>query len=304
MKEKSTIQLYDVGTFTSRFMPSDELGALLKSDAGKFFIVRVEEMYRLVQQRVPPSRATTHTCLYLTEGRAIMNIGGRMYSIGPDEMLFVPAGQIFSFEEGDVNRGYLCNFHDDIVIGKFGKSDLLRDFEFLRIWGNPRITLDPPTSEFVRHIFRRMLLDYAENGLRNPEIIQPYLITLLCEVNRAYGPVVGDRQVPAVTIANRFSELVFSSFRSIHLVADYASRLNITPNHLNKTVKAVTGKSPTRWIDEAILVEAKVLLRQSDLSISEIALEVGFEDQSYFARLFKRYEGITPTEFRRMIDRS
>ncbi len=296
------IPLHDVRSFTSRFMPSGELDSMLREGFGKFFIVKVENMYRLVKGPVPPSRSTTHSCIYLTQGEATMNIGSRVYTIGKDEMLFVPAGQVFSFRESDVNKGYLCNFHSDMLAGKFGGSDLLREFEFLRIWGNPKLRLDRSTSLFVRHIFSRMLFDYVRNGLRNLDIIQPYLITLLCEANRAYTPVVRSGKAAAVTIANRFNELVFAHFRSRRLVSEYAALLNITPNHLNKTIKAVTGKSPTQWINEAIVLEAKVLLGQSALSVSEIALEVGFDDPSYFARLFRKCEGITPSEFRRKIE--
>jgi AraC family transcriptional regulator, transcriptional activator of pobA len=87
-------------------------------------------------------------------------------------------------------------------------------------------------------------------------------------------------------------------------VADYASLLNVTPNHLNKCVKGITGKSPTQWIDEVLVSEAKTLLLQSRLSVQEIALSIGFEDPSYFTRLFRKYEEVTPTAFRKMIEKS
>jgi hypothetical protein len=108
------------------------LDALLKSEFGKFFIVRVEEMIRLIRLPVPPIRAQTHTFIYLTSGEAVMSIGSETYKIFKDECLVVPAGQIFSFANLDINQGYLCNFGDDFIIGKFGKSELLQDFEFRR----------------------------------------------------------------------------------------------------------------------------------------------------------------------------
>ena len=78
--------------------------------------------------------------------------------------------------------------------------------------------------------------------------------------------------------------------------------LHITPNHLNKSVRKITSQSPTKWIDEAIVLEAKVLLHQTHLSISEVAAEAGIPDASYFSRLFKRYVGVTPMRFRQMIE--
>ncbi|GAB3935889.1 helix-turn-helix domain-containing protein [Larkinella terrae] len=299
----SDIKLYDTRAFTATFMPSDELNAILKGDIGKFFAVRVEDMYRHVHRAVPASRSTIHSCLFITEGEASIKIGSELFTIHQHEMLIVPAGQVFSFEENEVNKGYLCGFHTDFLLEKFGNS-VVKDFDFLRVWGNPMIKPDPDSARFIEQVMHRLLFDYSRSGLRNPELLQAYLLALLCEINRVYRPVSVGNPTSSVAITNRFRELLFSMIRTKHLVSDYASLLNITPNHLNKTVKAMTGKSPTKWIDETILLEAKVLLCQTSLSVSEIAFEVGFGDSSYFTRLFKKYEGRTPTEFRRMIEKS
>lgn len=304
MSKKAPIKTYNAQVFTARYMPSKELQALLRKEFEKFLIIPVEEMYRHVRGTVPPSRSAAHSCLYLTEGAASMKIGSEHYTIHKGELLFVPAGQVFSFAEGDVNKGYLVHFHNDILVGKFGRSDLHKDFEFLHVWGNPVVKPDKQTNQFVLHLFKRLLVEYREHGISKLDLLQPYFITLLCEVNRAYQPLNPEGQPAAIHLVNQFRQLLFTHLTTHHRVADYAAMLNISPNHLNKTVKAVTHKPPTKWIDEAILQEAKVLLYQSDFPISEIAMAVGMEDQSYFTRLFKKYEGVTPSEFRRMIEKS
>lgn len=304
MTNSAKIKLYDAKSFTSKFMPSDKLKDIIKVEEHKFFITRVEEMYQLVRHNVPASRSTSHFVLYLTEGEAEMKIGSEVYKINKDEMLFVQAGQVFSFQTGDVNKGYICGLHNDMLIGTFGKTDPLKEFEFLRVWGNPVVRFDRSTSELVLHILKRLLLEYVQNGLKNQDIFQSYLLAMFCEVKNVYQPLKSAGKASSISITNKFKELVFSNIKDKHLVSDYAFLLNISPNHLNKTVKAVTSKSPTKWIDEAIIAEAKVLLCQSDLPISEIAQEVGFEDQSYFTRLFKKYENVTPSDFRKMIEKS
>lgn len=304
MPAKSLIKEYDVPAFTTRFMPEPvALQKMLKPGFGKFFIVKVQEMYRLVKGAVPPSRATGHSCIFITGGKARMKVGSGNYTIHKNEMLFVPAGQVFSFAPGDVNKGYLCNFHADIFIG-LGNAATLRHFEFLHVWGNPHLCPDTTSARFIAHLFKRMLLEYTRNGLHSPGIIQAYLLAMLYESGQAYTPLFNGRRDAAITLTNRFKELIVNSIHTQHQVAQYAERLSITPNHLAKTVKAITGKSPTRWIDEAIVLEAKVLLSQSDMPISSVANDVGFEDQSYFTRLFKRYEGITPTAFRKKMQKS
>jgi AraC family transcriptional activator of pobA len=284
--------------------PGQTVDELLKADFGKFFVVKVEDMISQIKLPVPPNRATTHTFIYLTSGNANMNIGSSSFNIRKDECLIVPAGQVFSFSKLDINKGFLCNFHNDIIIGKFGKSDLLKDFEFLRVYGNPHIRLDSQASKQVLQLLQRIYSDYSKSGLKNIDIIQSYFIALLCELNLTYKPLSSSKQISAINITNKFKQLLFTNIKQKHLVADYASIMNITPNHLNKAVKAITSKSPTKWIDETLVLEAKVLLYQTTHSIREVASDIGIYDPSYFSRLFKKYEGVTPLEFRKRIEKS
>lgn len=280
--------------FTSRFMPVDEMKAL----AGDFFVLPVEDMYQHLARPVPAIRATSHSILYITEGEARMGVGSTNYTIGPNQMLVVAAGQVFSFAPGDINKGYICNFSNGLITAKFGSAELLHSFEFLKIWGNPLIMPDAETSGYIREVFKRLIIEFSQNKLANVDVLQPYLLSLLTEINRAYVPLLPKGNAQSNTIVNKFKELVFENFRTSKLVADYAGMLNITPNHLNKIIRKATQKSPSVWIDEALICEARVLLVQTDFTISEIAHAVGLDDPSYFTRLFKRYEGITPSAYR------
>lgn len=293
------IPLHDPRSFTHKYMPSATLQANLKGLPGFFFIIRLEDMYRHVHKAVPPTRSVTHSCLFITGGEANMKIGDAQYTVAPQELLFVPAGSIFSFHEKDEATGYIFNFHDELLAGKYAHKDLLHEFEFLKVWGHPLIRPDESTAASIRYILERLLAEFSENGLQHLNIIQPWFVTLLCEVNRVYQPAPQQGNSTATGITNRFRELLVTHIKNCRLVADFAAQLNITPNHLNKSVKAVTGKSPTRWIDETIVLEAKALLSQSEFTISEVAAAVGIDDQSYFTRLFRKYAGLTPTAFRK-----
>ncbi len=150
----------------------------------------------------------------------------------------------------------------------------------------------------------RMYPDYVSQGLKNTEIIQAYLLALLCELQTAYRPLTGSLQKQSVALSNRFQELLFIHISDKHLVSDYAGMLHISPNHLNKVVRQVTGKSPIKWIDETLILQAKVLLYQTTRSINDVASELGLFDASYFSRLFKKHTGMQPLEFRKMIEKS
>lgn len=284
-------------------MPGITATRMIKPDADWFFIVKVEEMYKLVKKRVPASRSMHNTCIYLTSGRATMKVGSEQYMISKGELLFVPAGQVFSFGPGDVNTGYLLGFHPDMLTAINGK-DTAHHFEFLKVWGCPKVSPPSEVSPFILATCRRLLLEYRSHAVQRHAILRAYLISLLAEAAAAYTVAEPKGSLASRTIANRFRELVVAHIAREQRVTDYARRLHITPNHLNKVVKAATGKSPTRWIDEAIVTEAKVMLYQSDQSIGEIAAAVGITDAAYFSRLFKKYEGITPATYRQRIEKS
>ncbi|QJD79473.1 helix-turn-helix domain-containing protein [Spirosoma rhododendri] len=299
------IKTYDTLAFLSRFMtPSTDLDAQLRPEPGQFFIVPLETMYRQVNRRVPPSRSLAHSCLLITGGAATMTIGFDTYTATAGELLFVPAGQVFSFGSDDVNEGYLLHIHPNLLLGRHAADVPTMEFEFLTPWGNLLVRPPADTFDALLLLTQRLLTIYQAQGIRSRPLIQSYLTTWLCEVAETYQPVSVTMQTAAYRLSHAFKTLLTAYVRTQHRVTDYASQLNITPNHLNKVVKETTGKSPTRWIDEALVLEAKVLLSQTADPVSTVADQLGFSDPSYFSRLFRRYEGVTPIEFRRMIDSS
>lgn len=281
-----------------------EIEPLLKPHYGSFFMVRVQEMLRTIKLPVPPLRSTIHTLIYLTHGEAIMTIGSDTYTVYAGECLIVPAGILYSFSNHDVNEGYICGFHNDFLLSQFGKKELLQTFDFLNVWGNPRIQPNGQQSQFVQQVMERIFFEYASNGLKNTNLVQAYLTAFLYELNQCYHSLTDATKSRSSRLVNQFKEAISLHVRTQHRVTDYAAMLHVSPNHLNKVIKQNTGKSPTQWIDEALMTEAKALLYQTELSINEVAAEIGIFDQSYFSRLFKKHQRMTPQQFRKKIEMS
>jgi AraC-like DNA-binding protein len=299
------VTTHDTNSFLEHFMPDKSAFRELRRVGSElFFAVAVEQMYVHLTRAIPPSRATAHSLLYLTSGTARMSIGNETYTIQPQQLLVVRAGQVYSFQPGDQNTGFLLHFHDNMLLGKTGSPEAPTAFEFLQFWGQPFVELDAATGGFVENLLRRLCAEYAAQGLRYPNILRAYLLALLYELSRTYAEAPTPPQSSALAITNRFKQLVATSLKLPHSVSEYAARLHITPNHLTKSVRSTTGKSPTKWLEETIVLEAKALLFQSSLSVSEIASEVGVADPSYFSRLFKKHAGVSPLAFRRMSEKS
>lgn len=306
MKSKTIekVKTYEAKGFREKFLGLDNpMQLLFKSNSDHFFCLKMEEMMQL-QYPVPPSKHSCHTILFLTSGTHLIKIGFEEYETRANEMIVVPAGQIFAIEHINTKHiGFICQFHPNVLIGKYGNTEMLNDFDFLKIGGNPKIFLSEKNTAFIYNLFNRLQAAYLEAGIINFDIVQAYLMALFCEMNKN-NIKIPKSGTAASALSGKFKELIYKNIKINHQVSYYASLLNVTPNHLNKSVKSTTGKSATKWIDETILLEVKYLLYQTTLSINEIAMQVGHEDHSYFSRFFKKHEGITPIQYRKLIDKS
>lgn len=141
-----------------------------------------------------------------------------------------------------------------------------------------------------------MVREAASDGLLKDDYVRTTLVQLFIVVSRYTGHVVSDNY--NVVLLKNFQKLIELHYKEKKLTKEYAALLYITPNHLNALSKDVTGRSAGELIRDRVLLEAKRLLVNARLSISEIASELLFQDNSYFSKFFKKYEGVTPEGFR------
>jgi len=303
-KPAEKIKTYEAKGFREKFLGEDNpIHLLFKSNSDHFFCLEIEEIMHM-QHPVPPSKHSCHTLIFITSGQHTMKLGYQEFITTDNQIIVIPAGQIFSLDNvNNIHSGYICQFHPDVLIRKYGSRELLNEFDFLKISGSPKIKITPEDIGSITNILARLKKEYSETTIANLNIVQSYLITLFYEMNK--NAVKTSKSISASeVITAKFKELIHDKIKTQHQVNYYASLLNVTPNHLNKCIKTVTGKSAVKWIDESILLEAKYLLFQTTFSVGEIATQVGFEDQSYFSRFFKKLEGISPIRYRKLIDKS
>ena len=108
------------------------------------------------------------------------------------------------------------------------------------------------------------------------------------------------RTVRSQALVDQFIRLVTEHHMKEHYLAFYAAELDITPKYLSKLVRDVTGRSAPDWIDSFLVLEAKNLLKYSDLAIKEIVFRLHFPDQSSFYKFFKLHTGMIPSEYRKL----
>ncbi len=98
---------------------------------------------------------------------------------------------------------------------------------------------------------------------------------------------------------SQFIKALSKNYQTERTVAAYADMLFLTPKHLSGVIKEVSGKTPGEWIDQRVILEAKALLKSSDMNIQQIAEQLHFTNQSFFGKYFRHHVGMSPKEYRR-----
>jgi AraC family transcriptional activator of pobA len=267
-----------------------------------FHINRIEDARQGMTFPMPPHRKIMIDFIVVTRGQLIRHIGLTSYVVPAGSFIFLPAYQI-SFDEwmSDDIQGYYCHFTPELLSHRWQKEDIDKAFTFLRFHGQSLITPEPSLFNDALLLVSRLERAYINQQCDSFDLLRLYLLTLLTELTEG----VASAQLPETLAANAAVRLTQAYKNALarfiykkQTVSDYASLLNISPNHLNKCVKMATGQSARDLLDEMILLEAKYLLTQTDLTIGEIAYKIGQQEPGNFTRYFKNKTGITPRDFR------
>ena len=99
-------------------------------------------------------------------------------------------------------------------------------------------------------------------------------------------------------VADKFMRLVQKHYKQERSLEFYAGQMCLTPKHLAKVIKETTGKAANDWIDEHVVLEAKALLKSTNMTAQQISDELNFSDQSFFGKYFKRHTGVSPRDYK------
>lgn len=238
--------------------------------------------------------------LMLLRGRGLVMHDFRDYTVNGMTLICLSPGQVHTIRPrpgfGAVIVSFTQSFFDH---GSPPPSVLLDLPLFFPVDAAPLLSISRGDRFRIADVFSEMEREFhaAEAGAANA--LRAWLHILLTRVQRQFA---AGRQQDAVTRSSRlvreFHLAVERRFRSEHDLADYARELGITANHLNDLIRAETGNSAGSVVRSRRLLDAKRLLSHSDLTVAEVAYEVGFADPSYFGRFFRRETGVSPAEFR------
>lgn len=268
------------------FYPADS-----RTDAGKFEIHRREDEAYRCQPLITSNRLDFYMVVLVTGGEGIKTFGTKEYYIRKGMLCFIAPGMVTNWESVvDEHQGYIMTFDEQILPNQHA-------YPFFQVDGCPVITLNEEQQQYFQHYFQEIEKEYQSDQPQKLELIKALLTVVLIKTQQLYTvaePGAGSNAAIRLTAA--FMALIEKDVDQ--QLSAYAGLLNVTQNHLNDTVKAVTGKTPGTHLHERIIKEAAQLLIHTQLTIAEICYKLNFSDQSYFIRFFKRYTGVTPGQYR------
>lgn len=174
---------------------------------------------------------------------------------------------------------------------------------FLFARNHPVFRLPEVRANFIRDTFFQMKdkISEPDNHFRR-QMVQSLFLTMVYEMcNVIYTAQVKNDGCNSRSeeIFTKFLLLVEANFRTERRVGWYSEQLCISPKYLSETIKMVSKRTPSEWIDSYVTMELRMLFRNTQKSIKEIAQELNFSNQSFLGKYFKEHVGMSPSEYRR-----
>ncbi|GAB3641189.1 helix-turn-helix domain-containing protein [Spirosoma arcticum] len=263
-----------------------------------FHINRIEDIREKLRFPILPHRKTLYDFLFLTHGQSKRSKGLNEYRFSANTFFFLPAYQISTHESmSEDARGFFCHFDPGIVEQVFPNNSISGACPFLQPDGDPLVLVDPAT---VNPLLNRLEQEYAKPELTDFSVVAVYLMALFTELKQLAQPPVLAKKNAAFRITQSYKNALSLHIYKKQHVTEYAELLSVTPDHLNKCVRAITGKSAQDLLMDMLLLEAKVLLSQTGLSIGDIAYKLSEKTPSDFTRFFKAKTGFTPKQYKQL----
>ncbi len=246
-------------------------------------------------------RHTFYHLVLFTQGAGSHTIDFESFAVQPYQVYFMLPGQVHSWNFEGFTDGYVINFSSSFFNTFLLNAAYPESFSFFS--GDLKdavINLPEVLHARIVALFEEIIKESESTQAQSTDMLR----LLMLQVFILTGRLSSSNNGPASynkTLLKNFQKLVDLNYTSLKLPKDYAELLYITPNHLNAVCKDLLGVQAGEVIRNRILLEAKRLLTNPQLSIAEIAYALNFSDNSYFTKFFKKTENITPEEFRKKI---
>lgn len=240
---------------------------------------------------------------------ALCTRGMARYTVDTQEQVVTPNKVIIITDRHVLEK---CSFSDDLegvcmmISVKFfyevvrSVSEISSLFLFAK--NHPVVSLSQGEADLFRQYFYIIKRKVADTGNHfRKDVVKTLLLAMVYDLgNIIYQgrQNAGSKNTRADAIFTSFIMLVEDNFKQERRVSWYANQLCITPKYLSESVKLASKRTPTEWIDNYVVLELRIQLRNSAKTIKEIASDLNFPNQSFLGKFFKEHVGMSPSAYR------
>ncbi|HSU49231.1 MAG TPA: AraC family transcriptional regulator [Segetibacter sp.] len=267
-----------------------------------FYVFEVNEAL----QRLPvqyPYRSDHFTIVLVKEGSASLKLNLLDYTIQKNNLVIISPNDLRQFITISPDCTFIgVGFTQNFLLHSGLHKKNIDAFDFFSSQATPVLILDEENTEILHRLFTILHKKFfsKEEAFFMEEFIQHSFSALIFEIAALFRKINSAhlKITRKEDLVMRFMKLLPLHFRQQRSLTYFAQMLYITPKYLTQTIKEITGKTAGDFIDEMVMMEAKVLLNDFAKSIRQVAEELHFSDQFYFSKFFKKHAGINPSEYR------
>ncbi len=236
-----------------------------------------------------------------TKGSGFHTVDFDRFEIRANSLFVLKPGQVHSWQLSEDIDGYIAFYSQEVYNVYFGKKQI-DEYSFYRdLKNSPEMILNDFQTKEISNYFDLLLEENNRNEFKKNDKLLNLLDVIHIELARIYESLQEHNLHPYNLKIQELEQLVNQHFKTEKLPSFYADKMNMSLKHLNRICKNVLDITVTDFIYSKIILESKRLLSTNMMTIGEVANELGFENYSYFTKVFKKYTNLTPQGFKRLV---
>ena len=245
-----------------------------------------------------PEQINSYKIFWINEGKGTYHIDFESYSFDGGVLFFLSPGQVFSVDSEKISEAYQLSFVQDFYCIQTHDTEVsCNGVLFNNVYETPFVKPSEKDVKKLSFIIESLVEEFENTETAQYDMLQAYLKQFIIHsvrIRKEYHVIKEDAETK---LFKDFSLLVEQNFKKLHSVTDYANRLGISPKSLAKHFQKTNTKTPSDFIKNRIIIEAKRQLLYSTEAIKFIAFDLGFNDPAYFSRFFTKATGQSPKQF-------
>jgi AraC family transcriptional regulator, transcriptional activator of pobA len=277
----------------------EAIGFVGRTDLPDFHLFTLEETYPSTKKVMPPYTFRFYCVTFLENSAdALLEVNAEQKLGHSDMLAFQSPGHVVAWVRGKEQRGFIVYFQPEFL--SHHPKGTREEFPFFQ---TTEINVFPISAEDKANLKDHLLhlnKTFKHSHPYRTQKLQALLLAFLFDCKALYENYRSslEQQGTKSSLVTRFQQLLEQHYLTKQSIKEYAAMLHVSPNHLSQVVSSSLGHKASNLITDRVLLEAKKLLRYSDLSIAEIGDYLGFSEPTHFTRFFKRNTDVKPLEYR------